>query len=749
MVQLVLTSDEATVCEAVGVRAFVQARAVVARGDLTDVQWDQNAAQGQAVVRGATGQVTASVVVGPDNAIKSINGSCTCNAAHDCAHPSALVLIAFASDTLRPQPVASWELALTALLGVDSPSSVPGSPELALQFEVEGVDGRSQRRIGLRPAVPGKKGWVRAGISWSSLAYSFRSGSPRTRGHVDLLRELLALADAEKHDPYGYRYYGSAQRVLYLDEFRSPRVWDILSDAQEAGLPMVQGSRATSLVTVAAQPVQFSVRADRDDTGLRLRPVLADGAEIIDPGTSILVGSPAHGIAWWATTGQVSTKDPVMLRIAPLARPVSAQVVQALTAPAIVVPAADESRFLRQYYPGLMLRADVVSDESAALPDIRPATLTLNVQRLPGHRASLDWEWVSVVGTHILTEPLHSGVDRNGDRAGTLRKATDLLADRAYGLIEPLSGGRQLRSHAVVAGDVMLRLVRDVFPKLAETDGLDVVFRPDEELPDYVELEEAPLVSFKSAAEEVAGQRDWFDLSVRITVGGEDVGFEELFVALAAEQEFMILPSGRYFRLDQPEFRQLQSLIAEARELGDAPAGVLRVGRFQAGLWQELSELGEITGQAATWQESVRALGAAGTGSAATFPQGLSATFRPYQVEGFQWLAALYRHELGGVLADDMGLGKTLQALALICHAVEQSRAEAPFLVVAPASVVSNWSYEAGRFASELRVHSIVETGRAEARRWHKRSPEHTSLSRRTPFFVLNMTTMPPCRGRG
>ena len=65
---------------------------------------------------------------------------------------------------------------------------------------------------------------------------------------------------------------------------------------------------------------------------------------------------------------------------------------------------------------------------------------------------------------------------------------------------------------------------------------------------------------------------------------------------------------------------------------------------------------------------------------------------RPYQVEGFQWLAVLYRHNLGGVLADDMGLGKTLQTLALICHAVENARTQSPFLVVAPASVVSNWA---------------------------------------------------------
>ena len=324
---------------------------------------------------------------------------------------------------------------------------------------------------------------------------------------------------------------------------------------------------------------------------------------------------------------------------------------------------------------------------------------------------SLTWDWISLVGAESHVEPLHADVDQSPERVATLKRATDLLADPAYGLTEPFPGGRRLRDHAVVAGDVMLRLVRDVLPQLVETDDVEVVVKPDDD-PEYFEAQEAPVVSFTSTTEGSAGTQDWFDLSVQVAVSAEDVGFEDLFVALAAEREFMILPSGRYFRLDQPEFRQLQDLIVESRELQDAPTGVLRIARFQAGLWQELSELGEVTGQAAAWQESVRALSGAQTGPADPLPAGLDATLRPYQLEGFRWLATLRRHDLGGVLADDMGLGKTLQALALICHAVEQAPTRtAPFLVVAPASVVSNWAHEAARFAPHLIATPIVQTG--------------------------------------
>src|SRR5699024_8680422 len=96
------------------------------------------------------------------------------------------------------------------------------------------------------------------------------------------------------------------------------------------------------------------------------------------------------------------------------------------------------------------------------------------------------------------------------------------------------------------------------------------------------------------------------------------------------------------------------------------------------------------------------------------------------QVQGFRWLALLYRCRLGGILADDMGLGKTLQTLALIKHAKTEFLAEAahrspdddvaelpPFLVVAPTSVVPNWVKEATAFTPDLDVRVVAESTRA------------------------------------
>ena len=50
-----------------------------------------------------------------------------------------------------------------------------------------------------------------------------------------------------------------------------------------------------------------------------------------------------------------------------------------------------------------------------------------------------------------------------------------------------------------------------------------------------------------------------------------------------------------------------------------------------------------------------------GPGEPVAAPASLAGTLRPYQVEGFRWLARLASLGFGGILADEMGLGKTLQ----------------------------------------------------------------------------------------
>jgi non-specific serine/threonine protein kinase len=86
----------------------------------------------------------------------------------------------------------------------------------------------------------------------------------------------------------------------------------------------------------------------------------------------------------------------------------------------------------------------------------------------------------------------------------------------------------------------------------------------------------------------------------------------------------------------------------------------------------------------------------------------LKTTLRPYQQTGVNWLWFMTRLGLGSCLADDMGLGKTIQILALLLlmqkEQPSRESSTAPSLLVVPASLMSNWKSEIGRFAPSLAV---------------------------------------------
>jgi superfamily II DNA or RNA helicase len=208
---------------------------------------------------------------------------------------------------------------------------------------------------------------------------------------------------------------------------------------------------------------------------------------------------------------------------------------------------------------------------------------------------------------------------------------------------------------------------------------------------------------------------DWFDLHVTIEVEGEEVPFEPLFGALARGEEVMFLDSGSWFRLDRPELHRLRALIDEARELADPESGGLRLSAHHADLWDELVALGVVDEQSARWAANVEALGSLDEGTVAEVPPDLRATLRPYQLDGFRWLARLWDAHIGGILADDMGLGKTMQVIATIARAHDRGEvggAGVPVLVLSPTIVVGSWLGELATFAPHLPVVAVTATER-------------------------------------
>ncbi len=272
-------------------------------------------------------------------------------------------------------------------------------------------------------------------------------------------------------------------------------------------------------------------------------------------------------------------------------------------------------------------------------------------------------------------------------------------------VLDPAWPGRP-RPAGVLTGMAAAEFASDLLAEL-EVAGVDVA-HSGERL-DYRRAVGPPQVTVST--QEGEGGADWFDLHIAVSINGESVPFVLLFRALAEGATDLILPSGLYFSLDQPEFAQLAELIGEARAVQDRDRTGLRIHVHQTGLWDELVQLGVVGTQAARWQSRVAQLARRESPAEIAPPVALAAELRPYQQQGYRWLHQLWTLGIGGILADDMGLGKTLQALALIAKVTEDdAEPGAPFLVVAPTSVLTTWVHEAAHFAPGLRVVEVQQT---------------------------------------
>ncbi len=229
---------------------------------------------------------------------------------------------------------------------------------------------------------------------------------------------------------------------------------------------------------------------------------------------------------------------------------------------------------------------------------------------------------------------------------------------------------------------------------------------------------------------------DWLELGVGVIVDGQRIDLIDPIVSMITKGTFdrknyqvedasddpiyLPLGDGRFIALPSARFAPIINGLYELASSGGASSekGKLKLSALDAAAIGEFETITAFSG--IIWQggTSIRAMGkklADGNGiPTATLPISFKADLRPYQLEGVSWLSFLREVGLGGILADDMGLGKTVQALALLAIEKDAGRLDAPALVVAPTSLMSNWRREAEKFTPNMRVLTLQGADRRD-----------------------------------
>ena len=172
-------------------------------------------------------------------------------------------------------------------------------------------------------------------------------------------------------------------------------------------------------------------------------------------------------------------------------------------------------------------------------------------------------------------------------------------------------------------------------------------------------LQQAPIAATVRLDCESAGV-DWFDLKVVLDVKNTELTPAEIKILLHARGDFVRLGKKGWrrlqFQLTAEDDEGLARLGLNSRDFSDKPQRLhaLQLADAAAAKLLPAERVAEVKRRVSELKTRV----------VPPIPETIHGDLRPYQVEGFHFLAYLSTNRFGGILADDMGLGKTLQTLA-------------------------------------------------------------------------------------
>lgn len=214
-------------------------------------------------------------------------------------------------------------------------------------------------------------------------------------------------------------------------------------------------------------------------------------------------------------------------------------------------------------------------------------------------------------------------------------------------------------------------------------------------------------------------QDDWFDLQAIVSLDGFQIPFHKFKKNILNNIREYLLPNNEIFILPDEWFARYKEVF----EFGKTDGENIRIHKQHFFILEKAETFGNRSRL-----KKLDKLNRSESLPFASLPEGLTATLRTYQLEGYTWLLYLQNNNLGGCLADDMGLGKTVQTIALLLKNKETFNLQInnpmqinpqldlfglptvnlTSLIVVPASLVYNWINEIRKFAPSLKVHSHV-----------------------------------------
>lgn len=692
-------------------------------------------------------RVTFGARGGPD-----IDGRCSCPVAYNCKHVAAALLSwreAGRTGTAKgfTPEIEGWLGGLEAL-AQRMEETYPPELRQRLFYIVRPspVRGAVVSPVSIRL---GKMG----ALSGSGKAYdasNARSATPAKFLRASDLGILLRLAPWRVYGlgENGYGLQGDDGAMLLQSIVATGRaVWGGLDGPVLCSGPALKGAPGWAVALDGSQRFTLTLDEVADAIVLPFSPALyvevASGrvgvieTDLPGPVVLALLDGPAlPPAAAEIVADRLASTFPTRLGSLALPRPIEA------AAPLVVPPA-----------PRLRLtRMQVLRD--------------LGLTSLPGRTTyPSTWRWGAAPVSLALAElsfdygPFRFGL---GDRARTatryqdgrlLRLDRDLAAERSLARrlgptgLRRLADIKGLHARAEQAGafsfdadsepEDFLGWMLDHRPAL-ETEGWTVLVDSEFDL-HLAEVDSAPWTFELSQAPGEGSGVDWFDLRLGVRIDGAEHDILPALLAIVrrlpegadenslrdllgdpgeVSRTLLSLPDGRIAPLPTERVLPiLEALLAVWGPGGEGEGGPRLAGHQAA----DLSTLQARVGQGASWSggDSLLALGREfedwKTRIPTILPDAFTATLRPYQQTGLDWLQMLARTGFGGLLADDMGLGKTVQTLAHLAVQNQAGRLSGPALIVAPTSVLANWVSEAERFTPMLRPLLLRGAGRDEA----------------------------------